>query len=706
MSSTLPQQSVAADEHPSSFEWVVTNISSEFVNLTSGEIDDGITRALASIGEYCHVDQTYVCLIRDDGKTYDLNFEWTAAGINSERKTFQGVPLKRFPYFWDHIRQRKVFYIPEIEQLPDRALAERQLWQDLGIMSLISVPMVTHGKLTGFMGVTAKRERMEFSDDVISLLQVAAQIFSNALDRQRMEESIRSSETRLRRVVDSNMLGILFWNAAGKITAANEALLSLLGFSPDDVAAGRLTLRNTSPAEFHESDKKYLDQIAAKGVCAPREKELLRADGSRVPVLVGGASVEPDGGGVGFVLDMSERKSTEAALRQSEERFRTLAQNVPGAVYMCRNDARYTMLYLNRAVQDLTGYSPDAFLKGEISFVELYHPDDAASIRREVNQALAERRPFHLQYRLKRADDQWRWVEEHGQGVFATDGQLQYLEGAVFDISDRKTAEDSLRAAHQGLERRVDERTEELRAANELLLSEVAVRRKMESALHNEKQFLKKTLDQHEADRRLTAYEIHDGLAQYVAGALMHFEAASRDYETNEQFELGLQLLRRTIDEARRLISGLRPPILDEQGLVAAIEYLINEHADMVGRVEFEVRQPFARLSPLLESTLFRIVQEALNNIARHAGTEAKTRITLRRDDDRVHLEVRDWGEGFDNTDVSSKAHGLRGIRERARLMGGNAAIHSKLGAGTLVVVEIPEQEDPYMRIPLHGPKK
>jgi PAS domain S-box-containing protein len=370
------------------------------------------------------------------------------------------------------------------------------------------------------------------------------------------------------------------------------------------------------------------------------------------------------------------------------------------------------MLYLNRAVEELTGYPAEAFLKNEISFTELYHPDDTEFIRAEVNAALADQRRFHLQYRLQRGKDDWRWVEEHGQGVYSEDGQLLYLEGAVFDITDRKVAEESLRAAHHGLERRVDERTEELREANELLLSEVAVRRKMEAALHNEKQFLKKTLDQHEADRRLTAYEIHDGLAQYVAGALMHFEAASRDRgpdsddETDEQFELGLQLLRRTIDEARRLISGLRPPILDEQGIVSAVEYLINEQTDVSGRVEFEVVEPFARLSPLLESTLFRIVQEALTNIGRHAGPGARTKINLHKDDDRIHLEIRDWGAGFDNTAVSNKAHGLRGIRERARLMGGNAAIHSKPGVGTLVVVEIPEQEDPQLRIPLHGPKK
>ncbi|MDA7978232.1 MAG: PAS domain S-box protein [Pirellulales bacterium] len=696
-------------EQPSSFEWVVSTIASDFVRLTSDQIEDGIQRALGTIGRYCDADHSVLCRFSAEGESAEGTFEWLAPGAESLCALISEHPLKQFSHLGKQLGTHQVLSYRTPTALPQHAKAERELWQSCGLHSGVFLPLVSGDTLVGFLAVTHKRERMDFTGDMLSVLRVTSQIFANAIDRQRAEQAERGEQERLRSVVDSDMIGVFFWDAAGKIVSANRAWLDLLGFSEADVGSARLTLKNTTPAEYHAGDQKYFEQVTENGQAPNREKELLRADGSRVPVVMGGARLSDDGAGVGFVLDFSERKAKERALRQSEERFRTLAQNVPGAVYMCRNDARFTMLYLNRAVEELTGYPPEAFIKNEISFQELYHPEDAGFIREEVNAALANRRPFHLQYRLKRAKDQWRWVEEHGQGVFSEEGQLLYLEGAVFDITDRKVAEEALRAAHHGLEKSVDERTEELRAANELLLSEVGVRRKMEAALHNEKQFLKKTLDQHEADRRLTAYEIHDGLAQYVAGALMHFEAASRDGDedgsgTDEQFEHGLQLLRRTIDEARRLISGLRPPILDEQGIVAAIEYLINEHTEISGTINLEIVEPFARLSPLLESTLFRIVQEALNNIERHAGPDAKTMISLHKDDGCIHLEIRDWGAGFDNTAVSNKAHGLRGIRERARLMGGNAAIHSKRGVGTLVVVEIPEQEDVALRIPLRGP--
>ena len=138
------------------------------------------------------------------------------------------------------------------------------------------------------------------------------------------------------------------------------------------------------------------------------------------------------------------RERAEGALRDSEERFRVLVENVPGVVYLCRNDARFTMLYLSDEVLELTGYPSHRFLSDELSFVELYHPDDREMVLREVAAAVDEWRPFHLEYRLRHADGDYHWVEERGQGVFDRDGNLQYLEGTLVDISARKKVEERL----------------------------------------------------------------------------------------------------------------------------------------------------------------------------------------------------------------------------------------------------------------------
>jgi len=126
------------------------------------------------------------------------------------------------------------------------------------------------------------------------------------------------------------------------------------------------------------------------------------------------------------------------------ELFETLAENLPATVYLARNDASYSKLYLNSAVEALTGYPRDDFLWGKVSFSDLHHPKDAGTIRRTIDEAIAADRPYRLEYRLFRQDGSQRWVEEFGQGIRNVDGELVYLEGALFDITERRRAQDVL----------------------------------------------------------------------------------------------------------------------------------------------------------------------------------------------------------------------------------------------------------------------
>jgi PAS domain S-box-containing protein len=132
-----------------------------------------------------------------------------------------------------------------------------------------------------------------------------------------------------------------------------------------------------------------------------------------------------------------------AALRESEERFRALAENVPGTIYLCRNDERWTMLYLSDAVEQLTGYAKEDFLSDRLSFVDLYHPDDADLVFSQVEDALARHAPFHLLYRIKHRSGEWRWIEEVGVGIYH-DGELQMLEGLLTDITERRQAQEAM----------------------------------------------------------------------------------------------------------------------------------------------------------------------------------------------------------------------------------------------------------------------
>lgn len=130
-------------------------------------------------------------------------------------------------------------------------------------------------------------------------------------------------------------------------------------------------------------------------------------------------------------------KEREKALQDSEEKFRLLAENVPGVIYLCNNDEKWTMLYLNEAVEEITGYHRDEFLQDRISFVDLYHPDDSAAIFKEVQAALAKQEQFRLIYRIKHRNGEWRWIEETGVGIYRN-GEVELLEGYLNDITERK----------------------------------------------------------------------------------------------------------------------------------------------------------------------------------------------------------------------------------------------------------------------------
>jgi two-component system sensor histidine kinase DegS len=236
------------------------------------------------------------------------------------------------------------------------------------------------------------------------------------------------------------------------------------------------------------------------------------------------------------------------------------------------------------------------------------------------------------------------------------------------------------------LETRVEERTAELADANERLLAE--------------REMLRQLLDKQERERKILAYEIHDGLVQYAIATQIQLEVAEKRAQTDlgaarAALKLARQHARNSIEEGRRLISGLRPPILDEHGIVEAIDYLLHENQwppEMV--VEFEAPATLRDLAPETATTLFRIAQEALTNVRRHSRAN-RLRVQLEELDANGHaaavrLEVRDWGIGFEYDAERPGNFGLRGIRDRVKLHDGAVQFNTRLGAGTQVIVTLP----------------
>lgn len=227
------------------------------------------------------------------------------------------------------------------------------------------------------------------------------------------------------------------------------------------------------------------------------------------------------------------------------------------------------------------------------------------------------------------------------------------------------------------------------------VVRDITLRKRAEQAVLRERALLRQLLNLHERERQLVAFEIHDGLTQQIAGALMKVqslaaaEAAESQVESRTYAETAA-LLKDALEEARRLIAGLRPPLLDEAGPAAAIAAFVEgQNRHFRGRIEFRNRAAVKRLASPIEAALFRIVQEAVNNACRYSQSD-RIEVELSESCGNIELCVRDWGVGFDSERVELGHFGLQGIRERARLLGGAVEILSRSGEGTTIRVRFP----------------
>ena len=251
------------------------------------------------------------------------------------------------------------------------------------------------------------------------------------------------------------------------------------------------------------------------------------------------------------------------------------------------------------------------------------------------------------------------------------EGQVVGFASLAQDITDRKQAEAALRLAHDELEQRVIDRTAALKETNDRLQQEMEGRRRTLQAL-------RRMVMASDHERRLTTYELHDGVAQQLVAAVIQLQAAqlrggNQSTETETLLRETLTTLRQASADLRMVMSRLRTPVLDKFGLADAIEDVAAQLRSVPGapEIEFHHAVQFMRLEPTLENSLFRIAQEAMTNACRHSESE-HVRVRLTHAATKLALEVRDWGIGFDQQAVTENRFGLEGMRELRWAAGGH----------------------------------
>jgi PAS domain S-box-containing protein len=312
----------------------------------------------------------------------------------------------------------------------------------------IVIPLQRQDRAIGSIGLAFAREPA-FGPGDRDFLQNIGQYCAQALERARRYDAGQAAgvaseirEAKFRRLVESNVIGVVYGQSE-TITGANEKFLNTVGYTFEDLLAGKLNWREMTPPELRHLEERARTETLQRRAFAPYEKELIRKDGSRVSVLAGGASLDNDASAswVSFVLDLTERKWMEEALRESEFRFRAIFDQAPLGIAGADLDGH--LVLVNQKYCDLTGYSQEELLGKSV--LDLTHPDD-----RQANEDLWKRAVagqtsgYCLEKRYARKDGSNIWTRVTVSVISNQDGAPMYTLGIAEDISERKRIQEQL----------------------------------------------------------------------------------------------------------------------------------------------------------------------------------------------------------------------------------------------------------------------
>ena len=473
----------------------------------------------------------------------------------------------------------------------------------------------------------------------------------------------RSLGKRYRAVVEQAEEGILLIDVSTKrVLDVNTAYQSLLGYSPEEMSY--LTLYDLVPYSREDTDS-YVGGVLDQSRYVSGEGRHRRKDGSLIDVEVS-TDVILDGGReviCMMVRDITERKHTE-----EEHRYHAyLLENINDAVLA--TDEQLLITAWNKAAEKMYGWRADEVLGRRIwQVVPVEMSEDQ---REEALRELAEAGTFRIEVITYDKVGTLVWVEGNTVALRGEQGEITGYVNIRRDITERKRTENELHILNQKLA----EREHELHS----LAGRIAAVQ--------------------EEERRRVAYEVHDGFTQTAAAAYRALQtfAEHRRPESEEDREVledAIALVRRTVEEARFVIANLRPTALDDFGLATAIRMQIEELRTEGFEASYEDTLGEERLPSTSEVNLFRVAQEALSNVRKHAKTD-RVCVAIGCHEGVVRLEVRDWGRGFRTREVrgsgdSGEKVGLSSMRDRVALLSGSLQIRSEPGLGTAVVAEIP----------------
>jgi PAS domain S-box-containing protein len=485
--------------------------------------------------------------------------------------------------------------------------------------------------------------------------------------RKRAEEALRESEERFRQLAEN--IHDLFWIKTPdfkRVLYLSPAYESVVGRPPQT----RYQDQDYQPFLdiIHPEDREKMEQIIRREAQDQFDVEfrIIRPDGAVRWIRDRGFPIRDQNGKVyriaGIAHDITERRLAEEALRDSEERFRQLAENIH-EVFWLRSPDFKKLLYVSPMYEKICGRTCESLYAAGPNPVGI-HPEDSAWFNEMLKNIAG--REFEIEYRIVTTAGDVRWMRDRGFPIRNQSGEIYRMGGVAEDITDRKEAEQRLKAS-----------SERLRALSASLQ------------------------DAREQEATRIAHQIHDDMGGILTGLRWELEALEKMIRVpadeahlqamQDKLTTMVGLTDTTINVVRRIASELRPSILDDLGLVEAIEWQTQQFQARTG-IECHCHCTLQSddVGDQQSTAVFRIVQEALTNILRHAQA-TRVGVAMSEEHGALVLTVTDNGRGITEAEKHSRqALGLLGMQERAHLIGGRVDIVGAPATGTTLHVRVP----------------
>jgi PAS domain S-box-containing protein len=477
-------------------------------------------------------------------------------------------------------------------------------------------------------------------------------------ERKLAAEAVQQAEDRTRLII--NTIPTMAWSlrADGALDFINQRWLEYAGLSLEEAIA-----EPTRPMHSEELPMvmgKWLQDMDA-GEPFEAEMRLRRADGQYRWFLVRTEPLRDEHGNIvkwfGSSIDIEDRKLAEDALRQSEfdlAEAQRVARIGSWTLDIVTNAVRWS-----EELYRIFDVEKTAFGGTHEDFLYRVHPDDRTRVLQVNAEAKSSGKPFAVEYRIKTRSDQLKDIRELGFARKDRADAVVGLFGTAQDITDRKRAEKDLEEANRQLK----------------LLS-------------------RRRVKVQEEERRHLARELHDEIGQALTAAKINLQAALEepDHAKSKRIHETTAILERLLGQVRQISLNLRPSTLDDLGLVPALRSLLDEQGRLASvAVRFSAKNMPENLDPEIQTTCFRIAQEAITNAVRHArSTQISVELSL--ENGNLRLQIRDNGTGFDAESAQAQTTGLGliGMKERAALVGGRTRIVASRGKGATVDVTLP----------------